>query len=162
MYLNGAWAGAGRERMQPSSRAGLEGQNVTLRRLAAILYAIISFGVIAFQIALAAGAPWGAYAMGGAFPGQFPPALRVSALIQSALLLGFALIVLARAGLILPGWQRSSRWLIWFVVGFATLGLFLNLITPSSGERAIWAPVAFVLLLSCAVVAFSPSSKKRS
>lgn len=34
--------------------------------------------------------------MGGAFPGQFPPALRIAALIQAALLLGMALSVLAR------------------------------------------------------------------
>ncbi len=135
---------------------------MNLSKIAAILYAVVSFGVIAFQIALAAGAPWGAYAMGGAFTGQIPPALRVTALFQAALLAGMALIVLARAGLVLPGWQRSSRWLIWFVVGFAALSLFLNLITPSAGERAIWAPVAFVLLLSCAVVAFSSPSNKTS
>ena len=135
---------------------------MNLSKIAAILYTVVSLGVIAFQIGLAAGAPWGAYAMGGAFPGQFPPALRVTALIQAALLLGMALIVLARAGLILPGWRRSTRWLIWFVVGFAALSLFLNLITPSAPERAVWAPVAFVLLLSSAVVAFSPPSKKTS
>ena len=135
---------------------------MNISKVAAILYAVVSLGVIVFQIALAAGAPWGAYAMGGAFPGQFPPALRITALIQAALLAGMALIVLARAGLILPGWQRSSRWLIWFVVGFAALSLFLNLITPSAGERAIWAPVAFVLLLTCVIVAFRPPSKKDS
>jgi hypothetical protein len=135
---------------------------MTISKIAAILYAVVSLAVIAFQIALAAGTPWGAYAMGGAFPGQFPPTLRVTALIQAALLLGMALIVLARAGLILPGWWRTSRWLIWFVLGFAALSLFLNLITPSGSERAIWAPVAFVLLISCAVVAFSPPSKKIS
>ncbi len=133
---------------------------MNISKIAAILYAVVSLGVIAFQIALAAGVPWGAYAMGGAFPGQFPPALRVTALIQAALLAGMALIVLARAGLVLPGWQRSSRWLIWFVVGFAALSLFLNLITLSARERAIWAPVAFVLLLSGAVVAFSPPSRR--
>ena len=44
-----------------------------IRPAAALLYAAISVGVVAFQIALAAGAPWGAYAVGGAFPGQFPP-----------------------------------------------------------------------------------------
>src|SRR5512139_920020 len=123
---------------------------MNISKVAAILYAVVSLGVIVFQIALAAGAPWGAYAMGGAFPGQFPPTLRVTALIQAALLIGMALIVLARAGLILPGWWRASRWLIWFVVGFAALSLFLNLITPSAGERGIWAPVTFVLLLCCA------------
>jgi len=133
---------------------------MTLRRLAAILYAIISFGVIAFQIALAAGAPWGAFAMGGAFPGQFPPALRVGALIQAAFLGAMAAVVLARAELILPNWNRVSRWLVWFVVAFAALSLFLNLITPSAGERAIWAPTALLLLVSSAVVAFSKSSER--
>jgi len=55
---------------------------MTITKIAAILYVVVSIGVIAFQIALAAGAPWGAYAMGGAFPGQLPPAMRVTALIQ--------------------------------------------------------------------------------
>ena len=133
---------------------------MTLTKVAAILYTVVSLGVVAFEIALTAGAPWGEYAMGGAFPGQFPPALRVTALIQAALLIGMALVVLARAGLILPGWSRVSRWLVWFVVGFAAFSLLLNLITPSSGERAIWAPTALVLLLSSAVVAFSRPSVK--
>ena len=92
---------------------------MAMRRVAAIIYVIISLGVVAFQLALAAGAPWGAYAMGGAFPGQFPPALRIAAIIQAVLLVGMAAVILARAGLILPGWSRVSRRLIWFVVAFA-------------------------------------------
>jgi hypothetical protein len=133
---------------------------MTLSKVAAILYTVVSLGVVAFEIALAAGAPWGEYAMGGAFPGQFPPALRVAALVQAALLIGLALVVLSRAGLILPGWSRASRWLIWFVVGFSALSLVLNSITSSSGERAIWAPTALILLLSSAIVAFSRPSVK--
>ena len=132
---------------------------MTVKRIAALLYAIISLAVIAFQIALAAGAPWGAFAMGGAFPGQFPPALRIAALIQAGLLLALVVVVLARAGVILPGWSRVARWLIWFVVAFAALSFVLNLITPSAGERALWAPVAFLLLLSSGIVAFSSSSE---
>jgi hypothetical protein len=131
-----------------------------LKRIAALFYAIISLAVIAFQIALAAGAPWGAFAMGGAFPGQFPPALRIGALVQAVLLLAMAAVVLARAGVNLPGWSRVSRWLIWLVVAFAALSLVLNLITPSAGERAIWAPVAFLLLISSGIVAFKSSSER--
>ena len=130
---------------------------MNISRVAAIVYAIVSFAVVAFQIALAAGAPWGAYAMGGAFPGQFPPALRVAALIQAAILLGMAAVVLARAGIVLPGWSRVSRWLVWVVVAFAVVSLILNLLTPSAGERAIWAPTALLLLISSAAVAFSAS-----
>jgi hypothetical protein len=131
-----------------------------LKRIAALLYAIISLAVVTFQIALAAGAPWGAFAMGGAFPGQFPPALRIAALVQAVLLLALAAVVLARAEVILPGWSRVSRWLIWFVVAFAALSFVLNLITPSAGERAVWAPVAFLLLLSSGIVAFKSFSER--
>ena len=45
---------------------------MSISRAAALLYVAICAGVAAFQIALAAGAPWGAYAMGGAVPGQLP------------------------------------------------------------------------------------------
>ena len=129
-----------------------------LARVAAIIYATVTFGVVAFQIALAAGAPWGAYAMGGASPGQFSLALRIGAIIQAALLAGMAVVILARAGLILPGWSRVSHWLVWIVVALTTLSLVLNLITPSDGERAIWTPTLSLLLISSLIVAFSNSS----
>jgi len=132
-----------------------------MKRVAAIIYGIVSLGVIAFQIALAAGAPWGAYAMGGAFPGQFPPELLIAAMIQAVLLAGLALVILARAGLILPSWSRASRWLAWVVVAFATVSFVLNLITPSAGERAIWAPTAFLLLISSLAVALPGSPQQQ-
>ena len=122
-------------------------------RVAALVYATVSGGMVAFQVALAAGTPWGAYAMGGAFPGQFPPALRIAALVQAAIIVGMAAVVLSRAGLVLPGWSRVSRRLVWAVVAFTAVSLVLNLITPSPGERAIGAPAAFLLLVSSAVVA---------
>jgi hypothetical protein len=124
-----------------------------MKNIAAWLYSVVSVGVILFQLALAAGAPWGQYAMGGAFPGQFPPTLRVAAVIQAALLLGMATVVLGRAGIVFRGWARHWRWLIWVVVAYGVIGLILNLITPSAGERAIWAPVTLVMLVSSLVVA---------
>jgi hypothetical protein len=123
-------------------------------RVAAIVYAIVTFGVVAFQIALAAGAPWGAYAMGGASPGRFSPALRIGAIVQAVLLAGMAAVTLARAGLILPGWSQMAHWLIWIVAALTAFSLVLNLITPSAGERAIWAPILALLLLCSLIVAF--------
>lgn len=128
-----------------------------MNRIAALLYTLVTTGVIVFQIALAAGAPWGAYALGGAYPGQFPPAMRIAALVQGVLLGGMAAIVLARAGLILPRWTHAARRLVWGIVGLTAVSLVLNLITPSAGERALWAPVAAVLLFSSATVAFNKS-----
>jgi len=141
------------EESKPNLRT--KGDPMSLTHIAAIGFAVITFSAAAFQVAMAAGAPWGAYAMGGAHPGTFPPALRVAALFQAALLIGFALVVLARADLILPAWSQASRWMMWIIVAFSALSLILNLITPSAGERAIWAPVAFLMLLSSLTVALS-------
>ncbi len=124
-----------------------------LRRAAAIGYAVISAGVVAFQIALALGAPWGSYAMGGAFPGQYPPVMRVAAIFQAALVVLMVGVVLSRAGVALPRWSRMSRRLVWLVVAFAGVGLVLNLLTPSASERILWAPVAFLLLVCSLMVA---------
>lgn len=122
-------------------------------RFAALAYTVVSVGVIAFQIALAAGVPWGAFAMGGAFPGQFPPELRVAAVVQAVILAFLTLVVLARAGVAMPRWSGATRWLIWVAVAFSALSLVLNLITPSAGERALWAPVALIMLVSSVIVA---------
>jgi hypothetical protein len=128
---------------------------MTITTIAALLYTIITVGVVIFQMALALGAPWGAYAMGGAFPGRFPPAMRVAAVVQAFLLAAMAGVVLARAGLALPGWASVATWLIWFVVAFAVVATILNSITPSAGERRLWAPIALVMLASSLTVALT-------
>lgn len=127
-------------------------------RLAAFVYVGVSLVIIAFQLALAAGAPWGEFAMGGAYPGQFPPELRVAAVVQAVILALLALVVLARAGVMLPTWSKASRWLVWVAVVFSALSLVLNTITPSARERMIWAPVALVLLVCSVTVARGKTS----
>lgn len=135
--------------------SGMGREHKRAARIAAVVFAAATAGVVAFQAALALGAPWGSFAMGGAYPGVFPPALRVAAVVQGALLVLIALVVLSRAGLPPRRWARASTRLIWLAVGFSTLSLLLNLITPSSGERAIWAPVAAVLLIGSLTVALA-------
>ncbi len=57
--------------------------------------------------------------MGGAFPGRFPPRLRIAPLVQAALLAVTAMVVLARADLVVPAWSEAAGWLIWGVVAIA-------------------------------------------
>ena len=123
---------------------------------AAVTFAIVTAGVVMFQVGLALGAPWGAYAMGGKFPGRYPAAMRVAALVQAALLVVVALVVLSAAGLALPSASRSFPWLIWLAVAFSAVSVVLNAITPSAGERRIWVPVAVAMLVSSLVVALAP------
>ena len=130
---------------------------MNIRRIAGFVFVVIAAGVFAFQIGLALGAPWGAYAMGGAFPGQFPLELRVAAFVQALLWVFFACIVLSRAGIALPNWARVSKWVVWIVVTLVGVSLVLNLITPSPIERMIWAPVAFAMLICTLLVATGPT-----
>ena len=122
---------------------------------AAIVYVVLTGIVVLFQFALALGAPWGHLAMGGKFPGRFPPAMRVAAVVQALVLSALAGVVVARSGWALPGWSGVAGWLIWVVVGVSFVSLAMNSITPSRWERILWAPVAGGLFISALWVALS-------
>jgi len=122
--------------------------------VAAIIFGVLTGVVVAFQLALALGAPWGEMAMGGKYPGRFPPRLRVAALIQSLVLVLIALVVFMRAGVVFTDCLAFSKYAIWFVVAFCGLSAILNVITPSKKEKKLWAPVAAGMLLCSVVVAF--------
>ena len=121
--------------------------------MAALVFAVAAGAVVAFQVALALGAPWGRYAMGGAFPGRFPPPMRVAALIQGFLIGVLAVTVLSAAALVLPDLAVALPWLAWVAVAVSALAVVLNAISRSAGERRIWVPVATVLLVSSLIVA---------
>ncbi len=106
-----------------------------------------------FQLALVIGVPWGNLAMGGRFPGKFPPAMRVVAFVQIVVLAIIGIIIFVRAGFLFPEWFWISKKIIWGVVLFNVLGLILNLATPGKWERIVWAPVVAVLLICSIVVA---------
>ncbi len=126
---------------------------MTTANLAAVVFAVAGAGVILFQIGLALGAPWGAYAMGGSNPGRFPPALRVVAAVQGVVIGLLVVFVLSEADLVLPALADQFGYLVWLAVGFSALSVVLNAITRSPVERRLWLPVAAVMLLSSVVVA---------
>lgn len=108
--------------------------------------------VALFQACLAAGLPWGAASMGGKYPGRYPPRLRAVAVANIAVLAFLALVVLSRAGWVLPDLAPYARGGAWVVVGFFALATVMNTITPSKIER-IWAPVALVQAITAGIVA---------
>jgi len=129
------------------------GIQLDLQAVAAVLFAAVTALVVAFQLALALGAEWGSYAMGGAFPGKYPPGMRVAALAQAVILAAVALVVLSAAGVVAAPWGATPSWAVWAIAGLLGVGLVLNLITPSAGERRIWAPTVGVMLACALVVA---------
>ena len=120
-----------------------------------MLFIVLSGATAAFQLALAAGAPWGDASMGGRFPGKYPPSMRFAAIGFALVIVGLAAVVACRAGLAFASWYDTSRWLIWVVVAYSAIGLVMNLATPSKLERAIWAPVTLLMLATSLVVALS-------
>jgi hypothetical protein len=125
---------------------------MTFTTMAALVFAAATCAVVAFQVALALGAPWGELAMGGRFR-TFPPRLRVAAVVQAVVLLLLAAIVLSAAGVVVPSLTEGRRWLVWVPVAISAVSLLLNLLTPSARERRIWAPVGAVMLASSLIVA---------
>jgi len=124
-------------------------------QIAAIVFTALVGVVVLFQLALAAGAPWGEYAMGGRHPGRFPPGLRVGAVVQAAALATLAVLVLSHAALLVPELALAHGWTIWLVVGVSGLTAVLNVITPSRKERRLWAPVGVGLFATSLVVALA-------
>lgn len=108
------------------------------RQVASALLGLVG----AFQLALAAGAPWGGAAWGGAHPGALPTPLRVSSAATAVVLL--ALVALVRAsgrGV----WRRRA-----LTAGGVAFGCSagLNALSSSAVERFVWAPVAAALAWS--------------
>jgi hypothetical protein len=122
---------------------------------AALVFTLLAAGVGAFQLALLCGAPWGELTLGGRWPGRLPAKVRLIPLVSLLLLAGLAAVVLARAGLALPGLGEQADWLVWGVVGYCALGCLANAATPSRRERRLWLPVVIAMLICSLVVAWA-------
>ena len=122
--------------------------------ISAITFTVFTGIIIIFQGCLAAGVPWGEASMGGKYPGKYPPKMRIVAILNILILAVIAVIVLSRAGFILPQLNKISRIGIWFIVVYFGIATVLNSITPSKIER-IWAPVALVQMITSIIVAIS-------
>lgn len=115
----------------------------------AFAYLVICIGVIGFQFALIAGAPWGHITQGGQHSGPLAMTGRITAGVSVFLLLGMAFSILSAAGL----WPQWPSWTAWPALGLQALSTLLNWITRSVPERKLWAPITSVMLcLSASVV----------
>jgi hypothetical protein len=112
---------------------------VVAGRVAAVLLTCTA----AFQLALAAGAPWGAAAWGGKWSGVLPVGLRVVGFVAALIYLVLALVALGRLAS-----RRTRRWVLRVFAVYSLLGVALNLASPSLIETAIWVPVTLGLTMS--------------
>ncbi len=100
--------------------------------------AVLLGGLATFQAALAAGAPWGELAWGGAHPEVVPGSLRVASAVSCAAW-GAAAVAVASDRPRHPGARRT---LLRGVAVVSGVGAAVNLASPSLPERLLWVPVA--------------------
>ena len=120
---------------------------------AAVLFAVMAL----FQVALALGVPWGAFAFGGRAvrdDGTLPTAYRVASAVAAVVLVAFAVVILTRAGVV--GTSGDSTLVIvlsWVIVGFMAINTPMNLMGKHWVEKYVFGGITLVLVVLCAIVA---------
>jgi hypothetical protein len=118
-----------------------------MARIAAACCAVLLGLVMAFQLALIAGAPWGALTQGGAHEGALGPPGRLMAAVSVVVLAAFALGLLGRVGWgPLAAHRRAAGILSWVAVAYGVVAIVANAATPSAAERLLWLPFSVLLL----------------
>lgn len=130
--------------------------NHSLVQWVAVVGSVGIFGILIFQVLLAAGLPLGAAAFGGKYE-VLPAKLRFASAISALIFAGAFYIILARGGLIGGGSQSSSLvhvgiWVLVAIFGVSTLA---NISSRSRWERFVMAPVGLLLTVCCLIVALS-------
>jgi hypothetical protein len=126
-----------------------------LMQSVAVVAAVVLAAGCGFQVMLAAGAPLGHLAWGGAAR-RLPGRLRWASLAAACVLALAGWIILARADLVTPGstapWVRVGTWIFAAVFALNSAG---NLASASGLERRVMTPLTLVLTMCFALVAGS-------
>ena len=106
-----------------------------------------------FQVALAAGAPWGEFAWGGQSK-VLPRRLRIGSIVSIVIYALIAIILLERVGfLTVFGSAPVIHVATWVIFGYFALGILLNAISRSKRERYTMTPVVLVLAVLTFIIA---------
>jgi len=115
-----------------------------------------TFIVCLFQIALASGAPWGAYAYGGARVGKLPVGFRINSVVAAVVMLAISGHYLAQLGVFTPLLDSAGNSVVnWVLVAFTGLSAIANNMTRSKKERAVWAIPTILMFIAALVVALN-------
>ena len=122
------------------------------------MVAAVLFGLLAvFQAALALGAPAGAYVLGGRVAtedGRLPTPYRIGAAVASVVLLAFAVVILARAGVVHTSLdERFLTIASWAIVAYMAINTAMNLAASTKIERFGFGAVSGILVVLCSIVA---------
>lgn len=138
-------------------------QSYRVARGSSVGAAALLAALAAFEVALAAGVPWGKAAWGGG-QAELVVGMRVASGVWALVFVGFGLVVLRRAGHRV--WApMPQRWLptsVWVITAYMLVGTLLNLISRSPIERAVMGPTALALAVLCGAVAVASRKPETS
>jgi hypothetical protein len=120
--------------------------------VAAVAATVALAGLVCFQLALAAGLPFGRYAWGGVYP-VLPRGLRIASALATIVYVVAAVTILEAAGVTdLIASTDLPRNAVWVLAGFFGIGTVMNAVSRSTTERRM-AAVALVLAVLSVIVA---------
>ena len=109
--------------------------------------------LIGFQVALAAGAPWGRATYGGVWSGVLPKGIRINSLVFAVLIYPLLVLYVLHVGEVATvDWLPAPTVVIWVMVAFFGLSTLANAASRSKIER-LWAPVSLILTICTLVLA---------
>jgi len=79
--------------------------------------------------------------------------MRGASAASASVLVLLALVVMIRAGLLLPRWHSLSQKVIWGVVAYCGVAVLAHIFTPSTWERILWLPMVVILFITGLLVA---------
>ena len=122
----------------------------------AYLFAFLALIVFLFQIALAAGMPWGHLAWGGRYGKILPKKVRISSAFAIPLLVFFSIMFLQYVELIPVFIGRPLSTIILSVItAFFALTILGNVTSKSKHEKIVMTPVAsLIFIISLLIVIF--------
>jgi len=105
-----------------------------------------------FQIALAAGAPWGHFAWGGQHR-VLPRNLRIGSVVSIVIYAVIAFVAWERVGAssVLP--DVVAQVAMWVVFAYFAIGIVMNAISRSKPERYTMTPIVLVLAVLSLLIA---------
>jgi hypothetical protein len=122
--------------------------------LAALLFCVLLIALVAFQVALIAGAPIGHLAWGGQ-DRVLPKSKRVGSASSIVIYALIGWVALARIGAVWPGETTFIIVAMWVITAYLALGIVLNAISRSTPERLVMMPTATVLAVLALLIALS-------
>jgi hypothetical protein len=122
--------------------------------IAAVAATVILAALGVFQGFLAAGAPIGRFAWGGAHT-RLPTTLRIGSAVSIVLYALFALVLLDRASAVSVLPDVVSAVGAWALFGYFVIGIGMNGISRSRAERMTMTPCCLVLAALTLIVALA-------